>query len=193
MNKLTIDQINDQQLVDIRNQEQFQEGHIEGSINLNTRNLLIYGPNLLKEYKNVVLITSKDESTQIDEIVKNAEKFGLDYISGYMIFEEIPPNILQTAPTISVQKYFEKTDDYVLLDVRQPGEITREAPKKNLVHIPLKSLAEDYNIIDKKAIVYTLCGSGNRATTASSFLSINGYDTVVIEGGMSAVEDYRNQ
>src|SRR5699024_7632047 len=80
-------------------------------------------------------------------------------------------------------------DDYILLDLRHPDEITRLAPEENLINIPLEDLPSTYQKLDKDQKIYTLCGSGNRATAAASFLANKGYKPVVIEGGMKAVQE----
>ncbi|XJS11796.1 rhodanese-like domain-containing protein [Aerococcaceae bacterium WGS1372] len=68
--------------------------------------------------------------------------------------------------------------------------MTRPAPEVSLVNIPLENLHNDYSILDAKSKIYTLCGSGNRATTATSFLIDKGYDVKVIDGGMKAMNEH---
>ena len=67
-----------------------------------------------------------------------------------------------------------KNDDYILVDVRHPDEITRPAPEKNLVNIPFEDLVNDYQSLDTSKQIFTLCGSSNRSTAAASFLESKG-------------------
>ena len=69
-----------------------------------------------------------------------------------------------------------------------PDEITRPAPEKQLQNIALEELAFNYERLQPGQTIYTLCGSGNRATAAASFLAVKGYQPVIIEGGMKAVQ-----
>ena len=52
-----------------------------------------------------------------------------------------------------------------------PDEITRPAPEENLINIPLEDLPSTYQKLDKNQMIYTLCGSGNRATCSCLFSS----------------------
>ncbi|MFA5563641.1 MAG: rhodanese-like domain-containing protein, partial [Candidatus Caldatribacteriota bacterium] len=72
---------------------------------------------------------------------------------------------------------------FILLDIRDDNEVKPEDPDKNLIHIPLKILYKSLDKLDKKKTIYVLCSSGNRATTASSYLKGKGYHTIVITGG----------
>jgi rhodanese-related sulfurtransferase len=64
-----------------------------------------------------------------------------------------------------------------------------EDPEKNRINIPLKTLYKDFEKLDKNKRIYIFCGSGNRATTAASYLKVRGYEVVVITGGATM---YRN-
>jgi hydroxyacylglutathione hydrolase len=100
-------------------------------------------------------------------------------------------NEIDKIPTISARGYkeMEKGDDFILLDIRDPGEIEEGDPAENRVNIQLKSLYENLDKLDKSKTIYVLCGSGNRATTAASYLKFEGFHSVVITGG---VRMYRN-
>ncbi|HBY90755.1 MAG TPA: hypothetical protein DEO37_10005 [Aerococcaceae bacterium] len=39
--------------------------------------------------------------------------------------------------------------------------------------------------------MYTLCGSGNRGTAAASYLETLGFQPIIIDGGMKAIQDER--
>lgn len=189
MNKQTFKDIHNQQIVDIRSQHDFQKGHLKDSINLNTNNLKKYGLSILDRKQPVLFVIQNNIEEEIQGLDSISKELGLQHVDGYIDFKEIPQEHLQESSTISAKDFLNKDEDYVLLDVRHPDEITRFAPEKNLVNIPLEALTQKFETLDLKKEIYTLCGSGNRGTTAASFLAEKGFKTVVISGGMKAVEE----
>lgn len=183
MKKIIQDQIQGQTLIDLRSQKEFQKGHIKGALNLNPKNLGKYGKAFLKKGEELVLVVSEENNVEIAALV---EESGLENVFGYLIAEEVTDQ--ETIQTITAEEFMVLEGDFLLLDVRHPDEITRPAPQMNLVSIPLEDLSEKYKELAAKQPIYTLCGSGNRATAAASFLTDKGYQTIVIEGGMGAVE-----
>ena len=106
------------------------------------------------------------------------------------MFAELPADSLQSIDTISAEDFLSLPidDSFTLLDLRQAAEITRPAPDRNLSNIPIEELAKEYTKLEEKQKIYTLCGSGGRATAAASFISDKGYKPIVITGGMKAVK-----
>ena len=190
MKKLTLDQIQNQTLIDLRSQKDFQKGHLKGALNLNPKNLSKYGETFLEKEQAIVLVVGEKDSNDTLALVAEA---GVESVMGYLIAEEQAEEDLESVDTIKVEDFMELEEDYLLLDLRHPDEITRPSPEKNLINIPLENLAETYQQLNSSKPVYTLCGSGNRATAAASFLAKKGYQTVVIEGGMGAVEAFRSK
>lgn len=101
-------------------------------------------------------------------------------------------DLIQLA-TISPEAFFDLDGDYILLDLRDHQEITRPAPEKHLLNIPTPQLANRINELDPDKTIYTLCGSGGRATLAAIYLANHGYKTCIIEGGMKAVQAYQQK
>lgn len=190
--KIPFGQIENQQIVDLRSQKEFQQGYLAGALNLIPKNLLKYGKQLLNSKEEVILITTEENQKELSDLVEEAKNQDIENITGYLLFEEIPTDVLETIPTISAEKFMALERDYSLLDVRHPDEITRPAPEKNLVNIPLEDLTDQFKQLNSKETVYTLCGSGGRATASASYLRKQGYQTTVIKGGMGAIEALKN-
>ena len=188
MKKLNFEDIKEQQLVDVRTQHEYQAGHVENSLNLNPGNLKKYANNYLDLKQPIVFIIGTNEQSDLAELSALAEEVGFTQITGYLLADEIPTEKAYTLETISVDKFLNKEDDYILLDVRHPDEITRPAPEKNLVNIPFEELITDHTSLDQTKEIYTLCGSGNRSTAAASYLLSKGFNPLVIEGGMKAIQ-----
>ncbi len=193
MKKLSYADLNQQQVVDIRSQADYQIGHLEHSLNLNMGNFKKYSLNFLKVDEPLVFITGAESETELAELLEIANEHGFNNVEGYLSIEAIPAEELKQTALISAKDLFTTNGEFILLDVRHPDEITRPAPETNLVSIPLEQLAESIDKLDPNKKIYTLCGSGNRGTTASSFLEDLGYQTTVIAGGMKAVEELQNK
>lgn len=191
--KITFDELDNPQIVDLRGLNEFQNGHLKGALNLNPKNLVRYGQDLLEDGEAVVFVISEENRQEIPSIVEKANEAGIKNIEGFLVAEEIPADEQETVQMISSEKFITLEEDYQLLDVRHPNEITRPAPKKNLVNIPLEDLTQKLDNFDANQTIYTLCGSGNRSTSAASFLEKKGYKTAVIEGGMGALEKYTKE
>lgn len=192
MTRLDYDAEADIQYVDTRDKEDFQKSYLKGALNLNLANFETYGPSLLDQDRPLVLILEKEDEELAQDYQEKSEDGDLPSLEGWIPVSDLPEDQLQKMESISVEDFMEKEGDYILLDVRTPQEITRPAPEKNLQLIPLQELAERCQELDAGLPVYTLCGSGTRATAAGSFLAGKGYQPVVITGGMGAVEEYQN-
>lgn len=92
-------------------------------------------------------------------------------------FENITPEDLR--------EKMEKGDDFLLLDVRTPGEHAAEAIEGSYL-LPVQELASRVRELsrDKEIIVY--CRVGNRSAFAASYLSRLGYTVKNLDGGILA-------
>lgn len=193
MKKLSYADLKQQQVVDTRAQVDYQTGHLEHSLNLNIGNFKTYALNFLEVDQPLVFVTGQDSKAERDELREIASEHGFKNVVGYLPIEAVPAEKLAQTSLISAKDFFTADGEFILLDVRHPDEITRHAPEKNLVNIPLENLADSTDLLEQSKKIYTLCGSGNRGTTASSFLADKGFQTTVIAGGMKAVEELQNK
>lgn len=189
MRKINYKDITNQQLIDVRTQHGYQAGHIKNSLNLNPGNFKTYAPYYLDLNHPVIFIVGSEEEAHLEELSEFADELGFTQNNVYLLIDEVPKENLQTTGTIQAEEFLNKNDDYILVDVRHPDEITRPAPEKNLVNIPFEDLVNDYQSLDMSKQIFTLCGSGNRSTAAASFLESKGLNPKVIEGGMKAIQE----
>lgn len=187
LNKLKFSDLDDQQLVDVRSQHDYQAGHVENALNLNPGNFKKYASYFIDKNEPIIFVVKKEDSA-LEDLETTAQELGFAKVEGYLLAEELPSEALVTTGTISAEAFSEKTENFILLDVRQPAEITRPAPELNLVNIPFEDLIDKYQTLDTSKEIYTLCGSGNRSTAAASFLESKGIQSEVIEGGMKAIQ-----
>ena len=193
MKKINYQEINNKQIIDVRIQHDYQSGHISKSLNLNPGNFKKYATYYLDLSKPVIFIVGSEDKSELDQLSQIANELGIIHLDGYLLVDEVPKEELQTTETIPAGDFLNKSDDYILLDVRHPDEITRPAPEKNLVNIPFEDLVNKYQSLDTGQQIYTLCGSGNRSTAAASFLESKGFDPKVIEGGMKSIQDVEKE
>lgn len=184
MEKLTYNDIKDQTLIDIRSQQDYQSGHLKNAINLNPKNFSKYAKDLVSTDQPIVFIGNDAE-----ELKTTAQEPDTAEVAGYLLIDDIPNEKFEQSEIISAKDFLTKEEDYVLLDVRHPDEITRPAPEKNLVNIPLEDLPNELESLDNRKEIYTLCGSGNRGTSAASYLASKGFKAIVVEGGMKAIQE----
>lgn len=72
-----------------------------------------------------------------------------------------------------------------ILDVREPTEFS-SGHIKEAVLMPLNSIPEQLNQLNKEKEYYIICHSGMRSASASAFLAEEGYSVINVMGGMSA-------
>ena len=198
LHALTVDEVAKMKeevlLIDARSKEGFIGGHIPGSIYLPKGNITAFLGSIYSPDVKLAFIID-GQMGEMEEIYWYCRRTGFDNILGYLpnsieMWQEKGYEVGQIA-TISAKSYKEmvKDDDFILLDIRDFNEIEEKDPDKNKVSIPLKSLYENLDKLDKNKKIYILCGSGNRSTTAAAYLRVRGYDVVVITGG---ADMYRN-
>lgn len=180
MKELQFSDLSNEKIVDLRNQFAFQAGHLDGALNLNPSNFNKYLSYFVGADEDFVVVT--DDVAALEGLGDNS------HIVGYLLAESLPEGALVGVETIPAEDFLALDTDYILLDVRTPDEITRPAPKKNLLNIPFEDLPDRLDDLDGSKRIYTLCGSGNRSTAAASYLLGQGFDVEVVEGGMKAIQ-----
>jgi len=73
----------------------------------------------------------------------------------------------------------------MLLDVREDDEyVAGHAPEAR--HVPLSSVPDEVDSLDRDRIIVCVCRSGGRSARAGHFLLEQGFHAVNLEGGMTA-------
>jgi rhodanese-related sulfurtransferase len=91
----------------------------------------------------------------------------------------------EPAPVVTVA---DVPEGAVLLDVREQDEWDAgHAP--GALHVPLGDLPARLGDLPDDAELQVLCRAGGRAARAAAWLQQNGYDAVVVDGGMGAWQD----
>ena len=82
MKKIFYEDIKNQQLVDVRTQHGYQEGHIKNSLNLNPSNFKTYATYYLDVNQPVIFIVGSEEEAHLEEL---SELVPLDILLVYLL------------------------------------------------------------------------------------------------------------
>ena len=74
-----------------------------------------------------------------------------------------------------------------VLDVREEVEF-KQVHIESAQNLPLSSLSDTYEVLDKNQTYYVICKSGIRSAHACQFLAEQGYEVINVQGGMDALE-----
>ncbi len=180
----------DQVLLDVRSKEAYMGGHIEGSYFLAMSNFSTYLGTLFPADARIVLIVDDPDAELLQEIKRQMLRVGFDNLDGYLksgVNSAINDgSSLESLPAIRGEDLRDLDEDYIVLDIRD-GEEVPEWLKDKTIRIPLQELYKRYDELDTDRVIYTLCASGNRSTTASAFLVNHGYKSSVILGGVKTL------
>lgn len=87
--------------------------------------------------------------------------------------------------SISATELNSRKDEFVLLDVREPHEVTFAKVDPH-VHIPMGAIPIRYEELDKTIPIVVMCHSGVRSAQVCQFLEPRGFDVTNLEGGIDA-------
>jgi hydroxyacylglutathione hydrolase len=180
-------------VLDVRPKEAFAAAHIPGSINIPLGHNLPTWAGWVLPYDRPILIVP-DDPADVPEVVTHLLRVGFDDVQGYLeggLTEwETHGFELGRLETISVHELAarldrEETRPFVL-DVRTDSE-WEGGHIAGAHHIHGGTLEERYAEVPRDRPVAVVCGTGYRASIASSFLKREGYEDVANAlGGMSA-------
>ena len=187
MKHVIFEELKEAQVIDTRLQHAFQSGSAKSALNIPLAKFEKVAKKLLDPQTPLVFLVAKEDQAALELLEAQANQQGFQTIVGYVLLDDIPTDQLHLTKTISAKAFLAQESEYVLLDVREPDTVTKKAPEKNLTVISLADITENYPSLDRHKEIYTLCGSGNSGTTVASFLNKEGYDAIVIEGGVSAI------
>ena len=101
-------------------------------------------------------------------------------LAGFII-DNIENNIVKQFYYEDIENLQEK-NDVILLDTRTLQEYKRGFAK-GFINIPLDSLRDSLNLLDKNKKIYVMCHSGMRSYLSTRILTENGFDAYNFSGG----------
>ena len=174
-------------LFDLRPKDQFEKGHVRGSVHAvcdaQAKEKIM--PKIPKKAK-VVLISEPEEIAK--EIAQMMASFGLNayYLEGGFYSWKGKTEEGQIGKIITSEQLESQLNQVFLLDVRNEDEFS-EYQIPGSVNIPLDELFDEKVLekIPKDKTVVTICPHGNRAMVASFALTRAGIDSQTLEGGLA--------
>jgi len=178
-------------IVDVRSKESYAAAHIPDAINIPFGNNLPTWAGWVLPYDRPILLVAEQPS-QVESVVTNLLRVGFDEVQGYLEGGigswETSGLPLSTLHTMSVQDLDNKRKsekNLTILDVRTDKEWS-SGHIDGAMHIHGGTLQERVQDVPKDKPVAVICGSGYRASIASSFLKREGFEDVTnVIGGMS--------
>ena len=178
------------QIIDVRTPDSFASAHIPGSVNIWASGLPLFAGWLLN-YEDPIIIV-KDDSQNMDSIVRYLFRLGFDNIEGYLnnIFDWYKNGEpVGRSGVLSVTELKEKLLDkeIFLLDVRDRRTYSERGFIKGAYNIYVGHLKNRLNEIPDNKIICVYCDSGFKTGIAVSLLLKKGFRQVYgVLGGFSA-------
>ena len=180
-------------VLDVRNQDDFSNGHIPNSIFIGLDGPFApwIGALILDAKQPILLVTPVGRET---ETITRLARVGYDNTIGYLDggFEtwKNSGKDIETVNSISAEELEEKINQNALVfDVRKPGEFSAEHIE-NVPSTPLDFLNDHISEFPKDTDFYVHCAGGYRSVIAASILKSRGFDNVIdVKGGYAAIKN----
>jgi hydroxyacylglutathione hydrolase len=197
MRPLTLDELelevrNGALLLDTRNNEEFENGFIPGSVNIGLNGTFaVWVGSLLDINRPMVLVCSPGKE---EESVLRLARVGYEKIKGYLLggFDawKQAGKAIDSITSVDAPHFAGQVKAGVtVLDVRKISE-AENGYVKNASVVPLADLEKNLDLIDRDEPVYVHCAGGYRSIIACSMLKAKGFHNVInVSGGWGKIKD----
>jgi glyoxylase-like metal-dependent hydrolase (beta-lactamase superfamily II)/rhodanese-related sulfurtransferase len=166
------------QIIDVRPAAAYADAHIPGSLAIPLRDAFATWLGWLVPSLETSLIFVRDPDQDPDEIVWQALKIGYDNLAGELA-GGLPAWTAVGEPLAAIPRLDHiQVDPAQVIDVRQSAEY-RDGHVPGARHVELGALCASVPRLAAEPVV-TMCGHGERATTAASVLERGGHSSVAI-------------
>lgn len=195
--------INDEDyiILDVRTQDEYNEGHIDKALLIPVDDLEKVLDNLPEDKPIIVYCRSGARSRRAAEILVNngfTQVYDMGGILGWeeegfpVVVEEGAVSAIEFLTVDEAYEIFLNNEDYLFIDVRSEGEY-KSGHIQGAIHIPVSEIESRLDEIpkDRPAIVYCNGSGCDRSGQAASILKENGYKEVfdLIGGGVFEWEE----
>ena len=178
-------------ILDVRNQNEFRQGFIPGSIFIGLKGSFAPWVGSIIKDVNTKLLLVCDMGLE-EEAILRLSRVGFDNCLGYLdggISSWTNSNNYDTIESISADDLSKIIERVSLIDVRKSGERSN-GYLYNSKHVSLDDFQDQIKEIDKNNNNYIHCAGGYRSMIACSILKRNGYDSVIdVKGGFSSIRN----
>ena len=134
---------------------------------------------MLPTDKDILLVADSRSKALLGKLWAN--RVGMDRIIGYLnggivawLSAGMSTTKIQQISANDLHQLTTGNEEFVLLDVRAPGEYT-DKHIKGAINIPVADLRTRYTELDKNKKIILICSSGNRSSLGSSILESHGF------------------
>lgn len=178
-------------ILDVRNQNEFRQGFIPGSIFIGLKGSFAPWVGSIIKDVNTKLLLVCDRGLE-EEAILRLSRVRFDNCLGYLdggISSWTNSNNYDTIESISADDLSKIVERVSLIDVRKSGERSN-GYLYNSKHVSLDDFQDQIKEIDKNNNNYIHCAGGYRSMIACSILKRNGYDSVIdVKGGFSSIRN----
>ena len=179
-------------ILDVRNQIQFAEEHIPGSLFIGIDGGFApwVGAIVGDVKRPILLITPRGrEQETITRLARVGFDNALGFLEGGLSSWKVKGRKTASVSTIEASKLGKKIFDQTkIIDVRKKSEFSN-GHLKNALNIPLDQLSENFDKIPLEGNFFVHCAGGYRSMIASSILKSRGINSMTdILGGFSAIK-----
>lgn len=165
-------------LVDTRNMLAFGGGHIPGALNIGGAPILsIWAGWMLDPETPILLVVEGDDD--LERIVRLFVRTGYTKFAGYLVGGmrtwQVAGFPLEEVGQMNVYQLNQRKTALQIVDVRSPGE-WKKGHVPGARHIFLPDLRKRMNELDRNKSTAVYCGSGYRASIATSILRPEGFN-----------------
>jgi hydroxyacylglutathione hydrolase len=165
-------------LVDTRMMLAFGGGHIPGALNIGGSPILsIWAGWMLDPNEPILLVLESDDDLErtVRLFVRTGYTKFAGYLTGGMRAWDAAGFPLERIGQMSVHELNERKSSLQVLDVRSPGE-WKKGHVPGARHIFVPDLCDRMNELDRNRPTAVYCGSGYRASIATSILKLQGFN-----------------
>lgn len=167
----------------------FMERHVQGSLftPLKGGKLPLVAGSYVDEDNEIVLLVN--DATEVGTAVRQLVRIGLDNIQGWLPVSEAIAGQARSQrriTTAELEGSLSRNPNAVVLDVRSAAEYT-ESHVRGAINIPYTRLSARLTDVPRISPLYVHCGSGLRASFASSFLAREKHDVIFVDGALAGI------
>lgn len=185
--ELTTEEVSDFDgvVLDVREREEFGEGHIPNAINIGLAGQFASWAGTLISIGTKLAIAA-DTKDQVDEAIMRLARVGFETVEGFILMNDFSAE-KNTVEQIPVKEVSEKlSDDVQFVDVRRVQEHANGHAIQT-VNLPLDILAKEIDKLNPDKPTYVICQSGYRSSIGTSILENAGVKEVYnVTGGTLA-------
>ncbi len=183
--------LENQIVLDCRQQDQFRDGHIKGSIFIGINGqFAIWAATVLPDLHIPIILVSNHG--QEEEAITRLARVGFDNIVGHLeggiSAWEAAEREIRTVPQLTAEDFANHSTNYTILDVRKESEFAAATVSGAQNH-PLDNFMDQTPALDISQSYAVFCGGGYRSMIAWSILNRKqNFNMFDVQGGFSNIQ-----